>query len=318
MIRRVVFLLLGLQLVTALTVAATLHRYWQPAGPLYWLALLDLFYLLCGAAVVLLVRLLLSANNFRLSLRDQPGAPRLSLAEGALLLAHEYWANLQTTSYDMLHPIGLQLPPGQHGLPVLLIHGYGCNSGYWRPLSALLCQAQVAHYGIDLEPPGASIDDFAPQLHSAIERLCRETGQSQVVLVGHSMGGLVARAYLRRYGAAAVARVITLGTPHQGTALSLAKYGPGQNVRQMLYGSDWLRTLAAGEANSQRELFSTIYTLHDNIVAPAQSAQLLGAQQRVFAGIGHVALGRHPETLPCVMDEILAASRMASRTAHRL
>ncbi len=41
------------------------------------------------------------------------------------------------------------------------------------------------------------------------------TGASQVVLVGHSMGGLVARAYLRRYGGAKVRRLITIGTPHQ-------------------------------------------------------------------------------------------------------
>jgi triacylglycerol esterase/lipase EstA (alpha/beta hydrolase family) len=102
---------------------------------------------------------------------------------------------------------------------------------------------------VDLEPPGASIDDFAPQVRAAIEQLCAATGQQRVVIVGHSMGGLVARAYLRRYGAEAVARVITLGTPHQGTALSLARYGIGQNVQQMLYDSEWLRALAAGEAN---------------------------------------------------------------------
>ncbi|WP_348696084.1 alpha/beta fold hydrolase [Duganella fentianensis] len=310
MIRRVVFLLLGLQLATALIVAATLHRYWQPAGPLYWQLLLELFYLLCGVVLVLALRLLISANNFRLSLRDQPQAPALSLPQLFMLLAHEYCSNLKTTSYDMLHPVGLQLPAGQHGLPVLLIHGYGCNSGYWRPLSALLNQSGIAHLGVDLEPPGASIDDFAPQVRAAIDQLCAATGQQRVVIVGHSMGGLVARAYLRRYGAAQVARVITLGTPHQGTALSLAKFGIGQNVRQMLYDSEWLRGLAAGEANTQRGLFSTIYTLHDNIVAPAQSAQLAGARQLAFEGIGHVALGRHAETLPCVMDEILAATRL--------
>ncbi|MYN44537.1 alpha/beta fold hydrolase [Pseudoduganella sp. FT93W] len=309
MIRRVVFLLLGLQLAAALIVAATLHKFWQPAGPLYWQLLLELCYLLLGVALVLVLRLLISANNFRLSLRDQPAAPVLSLPRLCMLLAHEYCSNLKTTSYDMLHPVGLQLPAGRHGLPVLLIHGYGCNSGYWRPLSDLLNQAGIAHLGVDLEPPGASIDDFAPQVRSAIEQLCAATGQQRVVIVGHSMGGLVARAYLRRYGADAVARVITLGTPHQGTALSLARYGIGQNVQQMLYDSEWLRTLAAGEANLQRGLFSTIYTLHDNIVAPAQSALLTGARQLAFEGIGHVALGRHAETLPRVMDEILTAIR---------
>jgi pimeloyl-ACP methyl ester carboxylesterase len=83
---------------------------------------------------------------------------------------------------------------------VLLIHGYACNSGYWLPMSKLLAQARISHYGIDLEPPGASIDDFAPQVQAAGRALCAATGSAQVIIVGHSMGGLVARAYLRRYG----------------------------------------------------------------------------------------------------------------------
>lgn len=63
-----------------------------------------------------------------------------------------------------------------------------------------------------------------------------------LLLVGHSMGGLVARAYLRRYGELRVARLITLGTPHRGSLL--AHLGIGRNARQMEPGSVWLRELA--------------------------------------------------------------------------
>jgi pimeloyl-ACP methyl ester carboxylesterase len=107
---------------------------------------------------------------------------------------------------------------------VLLIHGYACNSGYWLPMSKLLTQARISHYGIDLEPPGASIDAFVPQVRAAVQRLREATGSAQVIIVGHSMGGLVARAYLRdcaqRGGRARGAR------DHAGHAASRHRAGP--------------------------------------------------------------------------------------------
>src|SRR6185312_915916 len=110
-----------------------------------------------------------------------------------------------------------------------------------------------------------------------------------------SMGGLVARAYLRRHGHQHIARVITLGTPHHGTAL--AHLGPGSNAAQMRRDSEWLGSLAASEANTQRTLFSSIYSVHDNIIAPQDSSELPGARNLVFGAIGHVALGSHPEIM---------------------
>src|SRR3974377_610620 len=53
---------------------------------------------------------------------------------------------------------------------------------------------------INLEPVRGDIDNFAERLHARIEALCAETGTDRVALIAHSMGGLVARAYLRRQG----------------------------------------------------------------------------------------------------------------------
>ncbi|HEY5580979.1 MAG TPA: hypothetical protein VIK56_07435 [Rhodoferax sp.] len=41
--------------------------------------------------------------------------------------------------------------------------------------------------------------------------LCRQTGAAKVALIGHSMSGVVIRAWMRAYGSARVARVITQG-----------------------------------------------------------------------------------------------------------
>ena len=316
MIKRLLILLLVLQALVAGLLATGLYYWWRP---LREAALSAPFTVaLClgfGVLVVLLLRLLIAANNFYLSWRAGSVTPpdhALNLLSAANLFWHEFHSSMLNSSYYMLRPVGMQLQPThqQQGLPVLLIHGYAGNSGYWLPMSKLLKQARISHYGIDLEPPGASIDDFVPQVEAAVARLRRETGSPQVIILAHSMGGLVARAYLRdcarRHVAAPVARVITLGTPHHGTAL--ASFGPGSNAAQMRRDSPWLEALAASEANTQRMLFSSIYSVHDNIIAPQDSSDLPGARNLVFGAIGHVALGRHPDIMRCALQEIAAAA----------
>lgn len=311
MIRRLLILLLAIEAAGVLALAA----WWYTLLPAAWPGPLAALAALAGAvAVLLLVRMLIAANNFMLSWRARsvPDAMHaLNAVTAARLFLHEFASTMLTSSWYMLRPIGWQLHTGATGVPVLLIHGYSCNSGYWRPLSTHLRAAGVSHYGIDLEPPGAGIDDFVPQVAAAIARLCAATGSARVIIVAHSMGGLVARAYVRQHGPAHLARVITLGTPHHGT--ELANFGPGSNAAQMRRGSAWLGALAAhenaAEANLQRNLFCSIYSVHDNIVAPQDSSALPGARNLVFGAIGHVALGRHPEIVRCTLAEIVSAQQ---------
>ena len=309
MMKRWVILLLALQSIVVLALAGWLFRVWRPPllvalPPLHLVAAL-----LLAVAAVFGVRLLLSLNNFHLSSRFGSATPDeyvLDAAGAVRLLLREFFSSMRVSSLDMLHPVGLQLVPQPQGLPVLLVHGYLCNSGYWRPLSALLRRVGISHLALDLEPLGAGIDDLAQQVQAGVARLCAATGSAQVVIVGHSMGGLVARAYVRRYGSAQVARVVTLGSPHEGTAL--ARFAPGRNGGQMRRGSAWLRDLAAAEANLQRELFISMYSVHDNLIAPQNSSHFGPARNLVFGGIGHVALGRHPRVMEAVLAEVRRAS----------
>ena len=64
-----------------------------------------------------------------------------------------------------------------------------------------------------------------------IERAKQRSGAKQVILVAHSMGGLVARSYIQSAAYPArndVARLITLGTPHRGSAESYVPWGSGE------------------------------------------------------------------------------------------
>jgi len=183
--------------------------------------------------------------------------------------------------------------------PLLLIHGYCCNRGFWWWLKPRLEAQGRSVATLTLEPLHGDIDGYAEQVARAVDRLCRATGASQVMLVGHSMGGLVARAYLRRYGELRVARLITLGTPHRGSLL--AHLGIGRNARQMEPGSAWLRELA------QTPLLVpcvSIYSCHDNYVVPQLSARLDGAENIPLAGVGHLAMS----ISPAVLKALLAAT----------
>lgn len=269
--------------------------------------------LLAGLAAVLLVRALISANNFLMSSRAASETPpefRLGAGAGLRLFGEEFLASMLQSSWIMprARP-SRRIYPDAPSAPVLLLHGYGCNSGYWAHLIPLLDAARISHACADLEPLGGDIDGYVPAVAAAIEDLCRASGAQRVVILAHSMGGLAARAYLRQHGAARVARLITLGTPHHGT--SLAHLGLGANARQMRRAragdtpeSDWLRTLAGQEGDATRSLVTSIYSHHDNIVAPQTSSHLSGARNIALGGVGHVALGANKQVLLCIMHEL--------------
>jgi triacylglycerol lipase len=99
------------------------------------------------------------------------------------------------------------------------------------------------------------------------------------------MGGLVARAYLRRFGGGQVAKLVTLGTPHAGS--QLARFGRGQNARQMEPGSAWLQALASAAPAVETVL---IYSPHDSNVVPQSNLELAGATSVTVDGVGHLSM----------------------------
>jgi pimeloyl-ACP methyl ester carboxylesterase len=194
------------------------------------------------------------------------------------------WA---TRNPDILAPTG-QAKPGQTALPVLLVHGYVCNHRVWDKVAKALRQAGHPVLAIDLEPLFTSIDDYAPLIERAVLHLCAQTGAPRVVLVGHSMGGLAIRAWLRAHGTANVAKVITLGTPHQGTRVQQWVSTP--NGAQMAYRSPWVTQLDSSETPAHRQLMHVALTHHDNIVHPQREQVLNGAAVTEFSAIGHLQM----------------------------
>jgi len=184
---------------------------------------------------------------------------------------------------------------GQRG--VVFIHGFVCNRGIWNTWLARLSKRDRAYVAVNLEPVFARIDDYVEIVERAVRQVEVCTGLAPVI-VAHSMGGLVARAWLRHRASAArsdghehAARIITIGTPHRGTWMAAFAMSP--NARQMRMGSDWLTALSAQEPATLGNLFTCWWSECDQIVFPPPTAELPGSEGRIAPGCGHVALVRH-------------------------
>ena len=187
-------------------------------------------------------------------------------------------------------------PDGRRG--VLLVHGFVCNRGLWNPWLRALRARNLPFVAINLEPIFGSIEGYAKRIEAAAMRVENATGMP-IVLVGHSMGGIAIRAWFSRFGSdARVHRVITIGTPHQGTWL--ARFGHTVNGREMQIDSPLLVRLASGETPEHYGRFTCFFGHCDNIVFPAACGTLPGADNIHVPATAHVHMAFRPQ----VLDEV--------------
>lgn len=114
------------------------------------------------------------------------------------------------------------LPCGRHGeVAVVLVHGYLCMSRafYWQGLLPLRRELVALGYPVvrSCQPRTGPVEARARQLAAFLGTLPHR----RLILVGHSMGGLDARWVASRLDPERrVAHVVTIGTPHRGTAVA--------------------------------------------------------------------------------------------------
>lgn len=255
-------------------------------------------------AVVLLLATPLGLLLLFLTLAPpSPTQRRTSLAQRLRAWAKECAVNERVFGLDQPWRAGEQAPAlaasvtGQRG--VLLLHGFSCNRGLWRPWIARLQGAGVPVMALTLEPAFGSIDAYADPIDAAMRQLHAATGQMPVI-VAHSMGGLAARAWWRAHGAGhtQAPRLISLGTPHLGTRI--ATLSPVTNARQMRCGSSWLAQLPPMPD------VDCLWSPCDQIVQPAANACQPGARLHRVDATGHLALIDTPEAWALLQQALLS------------
>lgn len=188
--------------------------------------------------------------------------------------------------------------PTESRPPVVLLHGFIDNRSVFVLLRRSLAQHGGQHVeSLNYSPLTCDIRTAAELLGRHIEEICERTGHRQVDIVGHSLGGLIARYYAQRLGGdERVRTLVTLGTPHEGTrVVPLADAHP--IVRQMRPGSDVIEELRE-PAPGCRTRFVSFWSDLDQLMAPLETAcvnhpDLITQNVRV-SGIGHLALPVHP------------------------
>ena len=204
--------------------------------------------------------------------------------------------------------------------PVVLLHGFIDNRSVFVLLRRSLAQhGRQQIESLNYSPLTCDIRAAAELLGRHIEGICERTGSERVDIVGHSLGGLIARYYVQRLGGdTRVRTLVTLGTPHSGTrVVPLANAHP--IVRQMRPGSDLLEELTR-PAPGCRTHFVSFWSDLDHLMDPLETACIdhadLMAQNVRVSGIGHLALPVHPAVASGIR-QVLDTARAGEETAGR-
>jgi pimeloyl-ACP methyl ester carboxylesterase len=190
------------------------------------------------------------------------------------------------------------------GRPLILVHGYAMNRACFLALASRLAKEGVGPiYGFEYWS-FSKVSSSARNLDRFIEEICARYGCEQVDIVGHSMGGIVARYYLT-LGAGRdrrrVARLVTLGTPHGGSVFSM--FGVGQPNKQLRPRAAFLERLASAQIPSDTQV-TVLWSKADALVGTADQARWDGAEEVVYDNLGHISL--------------LYSKRVAAEIAKRL
>ncbi|GGH52840.1 hypothetical protein GCM10010975_07840 [Comamonas phosphati] len=257
--------------------------FWWRGHPV--LAAAGVAVLACGAGLQLGVQMLLMRSACR--------ARGLAMPPGWTLLK-AWWAEWRLSVYLF----GWRIPFRQQAQPdrlysgqvaLVLVHGYFCNRAVWASWMRQLKALGIGCAAVTLEPAqGGSVDAMVKDLDSCVREVVRRTGRAPLI-VAHSLGGLVVRAWLKvlpaEERAQLAAHVVTVATPHHGTWLArFAHRLPALDMRER---SPWLQRLGPPGADVA---FSCWCSRSDNIVFPPELAQLAGSEVHVVDDAAHMQL----------------------------
>jgi triacylglycerol lipase len=204
-------------------------------------------------------------------------------------------------------------------IPVVLVHGMSSNRAIFHVLRrdlrrAGFRQVSVPNYSwLTTDVRGA-----ARMLAAEVERLCERGGHERVHVIGHSLGGLIARYYVQRLGGhARVHTLVTLGAPHQGTLVAMLPV-PHPVIRQLRPGSDLLTELAEPAPGCPTR-FVAFHSDLDELVIPTASARLdhpdLRTSNIPVRAVGHVSLPLHRRVVSEVCRVLHDAHRAETTAA---
>lgn len=184
--------------------------------------------------------------------------------------------------------------------PLILVHGLGGSAGDFLLFALYLRVAgRKRSYRIDCGSE-KHIPEKAARLAAFIREVKQVTGEPKVDIIGHSLGGLIARmAVLDHRLAGSVNTIITMGTPHHGT--HAARYANAKITRELRPDSPLLHKLNAKPWPKSVRLVSA-WSRNDVFVLPVESAIAPGAQAFEMTPFTHLSYLVDPRGWPSIFQ----------------
>ncbi|MBZ0252505.1 MAG: hypothetical protein K8I02_04120, partial [Candidatus Methylomirabilis sp.] len=157
------------------------------------------------------------------------------------------------------------------------------------------------------------IEVSAAEVALAAAQLLADTGATQLDIVGHSLGGLAARYFVKNLGGAAVVRnFVSITSPQHGTLAATPATWPACSVAQMTVTSPFIAALNAGdETPGAGVMYTSIRGMNDVFVMPNTSPLLAGADN-VDTWLDHVQVLLQPSNFEVVRAALEGAGKNAN------
>lgn len=229
-------------------------------------------------------------NRFRVA-----GLEALAYARQATLIHH-----------DTTRPV-VPRDVGEGEDVVVLLHGLFATAGVLRPLRSAIGRLKRVHTATFTYAPGPDVAALCDQLGAITGELPHT---SRIHLVGHSLGGVVARAYAHDRKDTRVVQTISLGAPFAGVpGAGMVALGAARDLDPQ---SPLLRRLRIDAATLGIPHLS-ILAGGDNVVRPPLMHALPGSDVVVLPDLGHNTLLFDEEAARLVKERVAMRRAPAPR-----
>jgi pimeloyl-ACP methyl ester carboxylesterase len=199
----------------------------------------------------------------------------------------EVWALAQQSLLmhrDLRTPNHVRSEP--HRDLVVVLHGLFATAGALRPLRRRIERGTGALTTSFTYEPGCRVPSLARRLEKLLSVVPQKT---PIHLVGHSLGGLVARYYVQvEPRDSRVVQTISLASPFQGT--TIARFLPRAIASDIEPGSELLGRVAASWHQAPSVPHTSIVATHDHLVRPSWSAASPHGEVVILLARGHNTL----------------------------
>lgn len=212
---------------------------------------------------------------------------------GMILLNAKY-KKIKGTNYD---PIIVK----KDKIPILLLHGKGFNQAQWIIGRYYLNNKQCGsvftmdYDGLISNEKNKTIEDYSILVNEKILEIKNKTGHNEIILIGHSLGGLVASyyaEYVADLNGIIVKNVITIATPwHQPPGI---KYIAHKHILYQQMSEPYLHKLRTKVIDSITKKFINYYTIgsETDLMVPDQYSYIDSKIQRhqSYEYLGHYTI----------------------------